>query len=473
MKHADEILKDGIEEWRLNKGIGTAFIPKGLDPRSMLLYILQNIYAKSSTCSTIIIVHNFYDRTDVVEFITHQEDDENNKEFKRLLDNKNIRVLTHDYVDTLERFTIPFLCIVYKLNVLNEKVKYLIEKSRFKLAILNTILVNNADTVALYKHCPVLTSFKDEVGKLSRDSTPIEETRIGLTLDEDSEDYKLLQHYNDFISTSINIFGDLDNIHKAYTGDKKNNLSALQICNQLATNNGWHDKLDMSVEYNRQIDELYNPNRICERAQMTYEIIRNRARLLSDNPIKLKAILDYVNEHKDEKILIINKRGEFASQVTDYINSMSETTICGNYHNNVEPIPACDIDGNPIYVKSGNNKGERRMYSVKAQKTFNVERFNKGIIRVLSTNSLPDVDLNIKIDHILISSTQCLDIRAYLYRLSKVETPQTLKFGQIYISNSLEEAKLEDKIKDDKHILTDTVKNANTENNISDFIIAD
>ena len=39
---------------------------------------------------------------------------------------------------------------------------------------------------------------------------------------------------------------------------------------------------------------------------------------------------------------IINKRGEFASKVTDYINQFSENVICGNYHDKVEPIPALD-----------------------------------------------------------------------------------------------------------------------------------
>ena len=77
-----------------------------------------------------------------------------------------------------------------------------------------------------------------------------------------------------------------------------------------------------------------------ERASKTYEIIRNRSQLLSDYDGKLDAILKIIEDNPGKKILIINKRGDFATRVTEYINCCSMSPICGNYHDRVEPIPA-------------------------------------------------------------------------------------------------------------------------------------
>ena len=151
----------------------------------------------------------------------------------------------------------------------------------------------------------------------------------------------------------------------------------------------------MSIEFNIEIDKLYNPMALKERASQTYEIIRNRSQLLSDYEGKLEAILNIIKDNPNKKILIINKRGDFANKVTEYINNNSVSSICGNYHDKVEPIPAVDYDNTPLYYKSRAKKGERRMMAAQAQKTYNEHMFNKDKIRVLSTNNAPDKELTV------------------------------------------------------------------------------
>lgn len=470
----NEIFTTAIEEWRTNKGIGTAFVPTTLNDKIMVLGVLQGIYSRSPTCSTLIVVDSFGERTDLVEFLTNQEDDNgNNDEFKRLINNKNIKILTSDFIEKRFHTVSPFICILYRVSKLNTEVSYLFKNSRFKLAIINKFLATSDENALLYKEAPVLKCFSNEVLQQARMSTPVEEMVIPLELDADSEDSKLLKHYNEYITTSLNIFNSFDVIHKAYAGDKENNISSVTICNNIAKENGWSDNLDMSVEYNRQIDELYNPISIKERAFNTYEMIRLRQNLIVSNKIKLKAILDFVNEHKDEKILIVSKRSQFAKEVTDYINNLSETNICGDYHDCLEPIPATTIDGAAIYVKSGKNKGERKMMASQRQKTLNVEKFKRGDIRVLSTNATPNRDLDIKIDCILFSSTTCPNLKATIYRLDKLKLPDSLKMGLIYIKGTQEEKALADfeltlNSSNDKNN-----KNDDERINKTDFVIAD
>ena len=469
-----KLIEDAIEEWRLNKGVGTAFVPNTINDKVFVLGILQRIYQKSPTINTLIIVETFNERTDLVEFITHQEnDDENNAEFKRLLDNKRIVVFTSSYLDTIKLYNVPMLCILYKPSTMTDKVSYVFEKTKFKFCVINNLLSTSEDTAKLYKLCPILQSFQYESLQAVRTSTPVEETRVGIALDEDSEDSKLLKYYDLYITTSLNIFGSFDKLQEAYKGNQALNISSLQICNSIARDNGWDEHLDMSIPYNQQIDELYNPISIRDRAFNTYEMIRLRSRLLSDNKAKLEVIYNFIKEHKDEKILIINKRGSFAKEVTDYINNLSETTICGDYHDNLEPIPASDVYGNPIFIKSGKNKGERKFHASQSQKTINVKRFNEGLINVLSTNNMPDKELNIKIDHILISSPQCLDIKVYLYRLDKVLWPPSLKLCTLYINNSFEEKQLSNKEVSDNHTIVKNVNSCDTTDNFSGFIVDD
>ena len=155
--------------------------------------------------------------------------------------------------------------------------------------------------------------------------------------------------------------------------------------------------------------------------------------MLSDYEGKLESILNIVKANSESKILIINKRGEFANKVTEYLNNNFEYDICGNYHNKVDDIEAVDINGNPIYIKSGKSKGKRKVMGCKAQMTLNESRFNNDKIRCLSLSNSPDKSLNVTIDTIIITSPFCEDIESYIYRLSHVNfTNGKLKLFSIF-----------------------------------------
>lgn len=474
MKNIDEIYEDAIIHWRDNKGIGTALIPHPLNDKYLVLGILQRIHTRSPACNTLIITTNFQERIDLIEFITHQEDEENNEEFKKYISDKNIKIFTADYIDRSGIFFVPFVCILYHCDKVYDKVIYVLSQSKFKLVVLNKIIPSSEDMNKIYSVSPLLNDFKQNELDELRTNTPVEEIWVDVSIPENSETFKLLKYYDEYVATSISIFGSFDIIQQARLGNNQLNISANQICNQIAYENGWNEHLDMSVEINVQLDELYNPGSIRDRASKTYEIIRNRSQLLSDYDKKLDAILKIVEENKNSNILIINKRGEFASKVTDFINNMSETPICGNYHDKVEPIPAIDEQGNPLFYKSGNSKGKRRYMCAQAQKTRNEYDFNRRKLRVLSTNSAPDKQLSIGVDIIIITSPQCEDIKSYIYRLSNVYYPKRkLKLYSIYVKNSLEQTKLQNKPTTNNHVIINRCENNVISENKSDFIIVD
>jgi Mg2+ and Co2+ transporter CorA len=63
--------------------------------------------------------------------------------------------------------------------------------------------------------------------------------------------------------------------------------------------------MDMTDAMCRKIDELYNPSSLIERVNQTYNIIRERTKIITDNIVKLDAILDIVKENIGKRIRIL------------------------------------------------------------------------------------------------------------------------------------------------------------------------
>ena len=466
-----EIFENAINHWRDNKGIGTAIIPAPLNDKLMVLGVLQRIYARSPTTYAVVITNSFSERQTIIEFLTQQEEsEENNREFKELIRNNHLKVFTDDYIIKNNTHFVPTLCIWYQPdNICKELLDY-IDKCKFKLIVLNKIPSQPNSLIDIYKVAPLLSDFQQAEVEQVRLSTPVEETQIAVDIPIDSKAFELLKYYDEYINTSVTIFGSFNIMQQANTGNQQLNISSTQICYQIAQENGWNEHLDMNIEFNLEIDRLYNPNNLKERASKTYEIIRERSKLLSDYEGKLDVILDIVRNNKDKKILIINKRADFANTVTEFINNLSETDICGNYHDKVDNIPAVTIYGEPIYYKSGRKKGERKEFGAKAQKTLNVDRFNRDIINILSTNNAPDKDLSIDVDIVIITSPMCEDIKSYMYRLSKLYfRNRHILLYTLYCRNTAEHKIIDRKDLAENH----SVKNSAGNENYSDFIIAD
>ena len=161
---------------------------------------------------------------------------------------------------------------------------------------------------------------------------------------------------------------------------------------------------------NRQIDECYNPNILLDKATLCYEIIRKRSNLVTDNDVKLNAILDIVKENTGKQIMIISKRGEFAARVTAYLE---ENGIdCGDYHDAIEPRVLVDENGIPVLYKSGANKGKPRIVKSKAISSANERLFQQGQLKVLSVKNSSSDELQIAVDVWILTSPLCDEVAA-------------------------------------------------------------
>lgn len=461
----DKLINNIVDKWNSkNRCNGTIKLPNPINAIKPIYIILPKVFNKSPTTNVLIIVDNFTDKDVIIDYLTNQHNTYD-VVYKTLLKNGKIEVLTISWInDNIDKYN-PNLLIVYKPTYFDFIHDVMIKKSKFNLVIVDDSVSN--DTYNDFcNFCPSIYNVRRGDVDTIRTNSPVEEIIVPISIDETSEEFRLLTYYNNNIRIALNIFKDFNGIKCAMSGNNSNNTSSLAYCEQLAISNGWNERLDMSIDYNRQIDELYSPNAIKNRADETYNIIRKRARLVANYSKKVNAVIDIVNENKGKKIIIINKFADFADDITNNLN-IGKKESCISYHNQLESIPAIDEKGNPIYYKSGNRKGERKLMGVKSRKNLAQKMFNMGKINVLSTNALPDEELNIDVDVVIITSPLCEPLNTYIYRLSKVTFNKPIILYSIYCKDTIESRVINNRTSKENHNIT--IKNDNNEDDNENY----
>ena len=231
MINSGEIFENAINHWRDDKGIGTAVISHPLNDKLMVLGILQRMYARSPTINTVIITKSFTERQIITEFLTQQENsEENNEEFRNLISSGKIKVFTDSYIKTCKISVYPLLCIWYRPDSACTEILDYVSRCKFRLVIMNKFLSNYEDISKIYQVAPLLSDFKQAEVEAIRLSTPVEETQIGIDIPADDNVAKLLKYYDEYITTSLNIFGSFDIMQQANVGNQQLNISSIQIC---------------------------------------------------------------------------------------------------------------------------------------------------------------------------------------------------------------------------------------------------
>lgn len=467
----EELHEKSVYQWRTNKGIGTFIIPAPLDVLRPLLMILPSMYNKSPTMETDIVVADFVDKDKVTDYLLHKSEPVHSNVYSNLITKGLIKIRT--VIEATVSFTYlnPNLVVIYNPKECLYCYVGLLDKAKFKLVLSSNLFTGKLEQ--LNNLVPRVGSYNQASIDEIRSSRPVKEVLVPLVIDENSNLKKKLDYYNKEISTAIAIFGDFDTIKMARLGNSNTNSSSMAVCYNIARQNGWNENLDMTIQFNVEIDELYSPNALKERASGIYEIIRSRSLALASSDEKLSYILKIVEDNIDKNILIINKHGDFANEVTKYINDNTHYNSCYNYHDKVENIPAIDDNGNEVLIKSGVNKGKPKMLGVKSQKNLAQKLMNKGVINVLSTNAAPDKDLAVNIDVVVITSPLCDTIETYLYRLSKVEFAKEVQLYTLYYKGSLEEKKLDERVVPPTHTILNKAEIEVKSDNNYDYCIVD
>lgn len=467
MKNNSQKFIDGIcTEFQSKHGRASCYVFPPLKVEALVCAIYELFNKKNHNEQVLIIIDSYKTRMLIVEYFKNKNITNEN--------GFNYKIFSADYIRGKTTYRHKLIITVDVTKI--ETIDYLSLHCKFMLAILTKNDMNHDFIIKLRDILPEISS-SVSASSIKNDSifSPVEiHQKMCIMLADDMELYK---KYNDYITISLQIFGDFDTIEKARIGDARINLSSSEVRYTIARNNGWSPTLDTTICFNKQIDDIYNPAALYERANNVYSIMRQRRKLVSDYKEKLPIIARICYENKDKRILIVSKSGEFASQITNYINSVSieeDSPTCKDYHDAIESTAMLDDTGKDyIRYKTGKQKGEVKMFGSQTISNYNLTLFNANIINCLSIKHSSDTKLKIAIDVVIFTSPLYDDIIDFKKRFTNITFNSIPNIVYVtYIDGTVENDKLYSNKRNNLFtIVEDEEKEIQYDENTNDIIL--
>lgn len=462
----DESYNFLINKWGGNeyKGRGVMHCVKPMDYTEIVYRVITLMQNKNPTVKIFIAVNEWDKRVKIFDKLKASN-----------VNLEHISCVTKTYLNP--KYTYSYnLCIIVGFDEVDNGVYNLFVHSKFKLMLLTDDVISTKKLDDIYKHLkPINNALDSNAINAYRLSLPVEENQVVVEFDnmQNLENYN---KYSEFITQTIQIFGDFNTIAYARKG-APDGRSAEQVLHDIAKYNGWSINMDMTNPFTKQIDACYNPVVLGEKAHTCYDVMRKRNILVSDNSAKLKQIAkiirDKSKEDSNHKFIIISKRGEFAAEVTNYINEIFGE-ICGDCHDKVEPRIAVDDNGVPILVKSPTSPdyGKPKLLKAKALQSRNLTLFHAGRLRVLSLKNSSDSSIYGSFSTMIITSSLCDTIDEIRYRFNNLEViGNKLEVYKLFMNETIEEKALDKEKPSPNHTIIAAKKNFSFgEENNSDII---
>lgn len=373
------------------------------------------------------------------------------------LEEINIKLLSEKFISTNYKHSYPFI-ITVGINDNIKLTKYFIENSKFILSIFTKRSINNEFNFVVKSN---LTDINIDLGASEKavinSITPVEEERIGVELNE--EDRRLYDEYTDYINKCLSIFNSIDNIKYCRLGNELEGISAATFRRQFAIANGWSETLDTSIEYNKSIDDCFNPNHLYELSCNFNNIVNLRKGLILNNKNKIKVIEDIIRNNPNNKILIVNKSNTFITNLCKHFDKVG--IKYGEYHDNIEPRYITDVDGNYIAYKTGEKKGQPKLFGARSISSLNMERFSHSDTNVLVMKQSSYKDLEGPCTLLIFSSVSNYNINKFRKNFNKVKYSNPLPVKMLFCYETVEHKNLSEK-KIQRNV---TIKTDDTENN--------
>jgi len=470
----EQIYQTSLAKWRECRGKGTISYDSYLDLTKPAVYIINKYLDANPNDHIIIIVPNTV-RANIWN-INISVGMKNPEDF-----NTRVRLLPIDdilqkgihekvellIVDFIELYTDHYREAVLRGDYISFK---------YCMGLTHSVMPEKQSFVA-YDHFNIIHKVTKLDLVTSHLLSNVQEYMVGIDMNE--EDTGLYDMYTQYINDTIEMYGDFILINNCYIGDPKSGISPDTFRQQLARERGWSKELDLSNVYNATVDRYYAPANIYERCKTFMEYIAFRKRLMSDNNAKIETVINIIRQHKDKKILIVNKRSEFATNLTNAINKefsnindnkpasnlplvvdngmlMSYRTnnpsVAVEYHLDIANRPMNDPNsGQPIRYKSGDNKGMIKQMGAKTISNMNLEQFNNNDRGVLCTNEAIIKDLQTVVDFIIVTSVFCSPVEMLQYRVKRLDFIGNPTIINVYLNNTKESSTLNANIVKSKH----------------------
>lgn len=416
-------VKDGFQR---NKGKGFCYLYSPVNVAIILFDIIIGLVNKRNTIKILIVTEQYSQKVDIVDAFKHTEREEYLS---------NIKFLTHAYALNVKP-ELYDVTIFIGIHDDAELIKRCATNSKFSLVIFTRAILDNNfknEIASVLTQIPVKID-KERINN-SRIYSPVEEYRHYALLNED--DLELSKKYDAYIKDSINIFGNLKMIEYCRVGNPATHQSAMDCKYEVAYRNGWSTDMDKSIEFNRQVDELYNPNALGERVNTIFQITNLRKKLIANNDAKLPIIKEIIDKEPHKKYLIVSLTGEFCNKIVKYLDELGyAATGC---HNELEDSYLSDENGIICY-KSGELKGQPKIFKAAALSSNNLLGYNKNYYNILCIKSSCKPDIELKADIIIFTTPLIDSIFEFRQRFEDIQIPTPTIIHRIYCKGTNEES---------------------------------
>lgn len=198
---------------------------------------------------------------------------------------------------------------------------------------------------------PIVDVISDEEAREKGFIAEFIEYNLALSLS--GEELESYEHYSRIIAETLPKFqNDLTLAQFCISGglDKKSGkyYAAPNWATAYAHKRGWKPNLDLRLEVNRQINDLWNPTKIVGYAKKLLNAIRDRKSLLQTCQSKYEATKKLVDKFDKVKTIIFSESTDFADNVAKLLETKHKVVV---YHSNIKTvIKPSPKTGKPIKV---------------------------------------------------------------------------------------------------------------------------
>jgi superfamily II DNA or RNA helicase len=443
--------QEAANRWRQAKGIGTLVHPMRFGKTFETVVFIINPHLNVNLTNSVIII--------VPSEITSKQWEDNLKSYAD--DLNRIKCYTASYLAVNPKLTLECsLLIVDELQkFLTTDRQSIIDGTRithhYRLALTGTYPYNYEWITELY---PIVDQLTEEEAINNGWTSPFIEYNILLELP--ANDKAKYEKFTKPITESLLLFHpllsmlvreegkrifntELDLLNACYRGFQTLSLTGIkkwvtydQLCNTIAYMMGWHVNLDISIPVNEELNKIWSPMSIHNRAKTFMDYIKKRNDVLIDNNVKLEMVAEIISKNMIPTI-VFNESTVFADRLTEYLTARfngSFPVAC--YHSQLDSRTMIDpTTGDYFKFTTGDRKGLPKILGIKAIKTIVLDGFRAGYYKILCTAKALDEGLDVpNIEQVICTggTTNPLTYQQRVARGKTIDSNNLTKITKIY-----------------------------------------
>ncbi len=247
-----------------------------------------------------------------------------------------------------------------------------------------TATPDGKDFWKIKKFFPIIDIITDEEAREKKFIADFVEYNLALPLNKLEAEKN--EHYSKIISDLMPRFSNNIGIaHKILTGGKDNNgihYSGPGWATGLAISKGWNNNMDMSRQENKELDLLYNPNRLISYANSLTTAVRKRKEILCNCQSKLMMSIELIKKFDKVKTIVFSESTIFTDTLGKMLLDIKQPVV--TYHSQLETVMRTS-DKTGKFVKFGKTRLKREA----------LEFIKSGKARILNTTRSLDAGVDI------------------------------------------------------------------------------